>query len=45
MDKEALKTGHGIFPEVQVCAYSGRDTTNADYKLDKVNGADKRNEK
>jgi hypothetical protein len=36
MDKNQPKTGHGIFPEVQVFPTSDAIRRNADYKLDKV---------
>ena len=36
MDKDQPKTGHGIFPEVQVLPTSDAIRRNADYKLDKV---------
>lgn len=36
MDKNEAKSGHGIFPEVQVLPTSDAIRRNADYKLDKV---------
>lgn len=36
MDKDQPKTGHGIFPEVQVLPTSDAIRRNADYKMDKV---------
>jgi hypothetical protein len=36
MDKDQPKTGHGIFPEVQVLPTTDAIRRNADYKMDKV---------